>query len=156
MNLKKKICAVLFSNAEEEFLESIYCNNVKESKRILTITVLRSAEYTKFREITGMSIDEFLTGLHTFFTTHYREYAAYDLKKRKWDKTPTLEQECAFPECKSENDIQRDHIIPSSLNKTNSFPFTKTEQNMLPLCSFHNRVKTNSILMGIAFLVDSK
>ena len=156
MSLENKICSVLFSNSEELFVRYAIENDKVSNKSLLAKTVLQPKEYTKFREITGMPIDTFLMEVHSFFTTHYEEFASYDHQKKKWDDKHTIEQKCAFPGCESENDIQRDHVIPSSLNKTNLFPFTRGEQNILPLCAFHNRVKTNSILLGIAFLMDSK
>ncbi len=151
-----KICSVLFSNSEELFIQNAIENDRKSNKILLAKTVLQPKEYPQFRNITGMSIDDFLMNVHSFFTTNYEEFASYDHQKKKWDGKHIIEQKCAFPGCASESNIQRDHVIPSSLNKTNLFPFIISEQNMLPLCAFHNRVKTNSILLGIAFLMDSK
>ena len=156
MCIRDRICDVLFSNSEELFVQYAIENNKQSNIKLLAKTVLQPKEYPKFRNITGMSIDNFLMNVHSFFTTHYEEFASYDHQKKKSDDTHTIEQKCAFPGCESESDIQKDHVIPSSLNKTNLFPFIRSKQNILPLCAFHNRVKTNSILLGIAFLMDSK
>ncbi len=156
MSLKNKICEVLFSDSEELFRLNAIENNILDNKNLLSRTVLKPEEYKKFRQITGMPIDGFLKQLHVFFTAHYDEFASYDHQKKKWSDAHAIENKCTFPGCESDKDIQRDHIIPSSLNKTNLFPFTKGAQNILALCPFHNRVKTNSILLGIAFLMDSK
>ena len=155
MNLAKKICAVLFSDNEQKFRTLVRDNQYIDAKKLLSETVLKSEEYSIFQTKTGLSINDFLTNLSTYFNTHFDEFAEYDHEKKKWsEKYDVVEEKCKFPGCDATERIQKDHIIPSSINKTSLFQFTKEESNLLPLCPFHNRVKTNSILIGIAFLLE--
>ena len=61
---------------------------------------------------------------------------------------------CNWPECNIQNGLQKDHIIPKSVltDEMKKRGGGAWEINGQWLCPFHNRLKTDSILIGIIML----
>ena len=154
MDLGQKICSVIFSNAEQEFSRHLKQRNVKGALSVVK-EIISTSEIRKFRDKTNdMSIKDFLAEVSDFYIRNPEEISDYDKTKKKWEYKSKATGKCKFPGCEEEENLQKDHIIPSFLNKNGQFGFIPEKRNMMPLCPFHNRVKTNSILIGIAFLVE--
>tara|TARA_B110000003_G_C16463905_1_gene462977 strand:+ start:362 stop:844 length:483 start_codon:yes stop_codon:yes gene_type:complete len=153
MKLKEKISLVLFSDIEEKFLELILEGNIDDTLSLIE-QVISPSEFKVFQQKTQMPFPTFLEKLHTLYNTNSDFVADYDKNTSRWNRTFSNKNKvCVFPGCESQN-TQKDHIIPLKLNKTNLFKFIPEPSfNSMPLCNFHNRVKTDSILIGISFLL---
>jgi len=152
--LRTKIASVIFSRREENFRTALERGGLDEAKSF-TDEVISSSEYTAFRTNTGMPFIDFLGSISHFYKTKTDQVASYDLVNHTWDRAIIVDElKCKWPDCNSNYKIQRDHMIPSSLKNARGCEFiTDPNKNFLPLCPFHNRMKTNSILIGIAFIV---
>jgi len=157
MDLQEGINRVLFSNKEGLLREKLISGDIDGTMDIITEFV-PNREFKSFREKTGMGIREFVENLIQFTITDPSLVAEYDTGMKDWNERPEITGErCNFPGCNSRNHIQRDHVMPKFLNKFNHFEFVADENiNFIPLCQFHNRVKTNSILIGLIFLMNKK
>lgn len=156
MSLEEKISKVLFSGIEHNFYELIKNEDFSDAC-ILIRPIISPKEYNLFQEKTQMSFTDFLNRLSQFFKTNPDYVADYDKDTKRWNSSvQSTDTVCAFPGCGSKK-TQNDHIIPYYLNKSNLFDFIKDKRiNLMPLCGFHNRVKTNSILIGISFMLHTE
>ena len=68
--------------------------------------------------------------------------------------TQKSEDCCQWPECHIQSGLQKDHIIPKSVLSDELYRMggANWEANGQWLCSFHNRLKTDSILIGILMI----
>ena len=154
MNLEENINRVLFSNKEGLLREQLILGQENEVTDLISEFVPND-KFRFFRDKTGMSMNAFVKKLIKFASTDSILVAEYDTGVKDWNQKPGIVGErCFFPGCDSTNHIQRDHVIPKFLNKYNQFDFiADPDINFIPLCQFHNRVKTNSILIGLIFLI---
>lgn len=154
MSLKDAIGKVFFSNKEKILRQQLLQGNHDDAMAsIREFVPVRKNRY--FRELTGMSMGGFVQGMINWANREPGLVAEYDTDKKDWDQRPSTDgASCAFPNCGATENIQRDHAIPNFLNKFNDFKFiTNPTINFIPLCPFHNRAKTNSILIGLIFLL---
>lgn len=66
--------------------------------------------------------------------------------------TPLCDQ-CTWPFCNENggHNLQKDHIIPKS-KMGEEVPFiSRPEKNLMWLCAYHNRMKTDSLELGLLF-----
>jgi hypothetical protein len=75
----------------------------------------------------------------------------------KLSNQPEEKGKCTWPGCEIDDDehLQADHIIPKSvlsLTDFKAFGGRNWEDNGQWLCAFHNRLKTDSIMLGLAML----
>jgi hypothetical protein len=154
MSLKDDIGKVFFSNKEkilrQQLLQSNYVDAMASIREFVPVR-----KNKHFRELTSMSIDLFVRRMIAWANKEPGLVAEYDTDKKDWDQRPSTDgASCAFPNCEATENIQRDHAIPKFLNKYNDFEFIPNPYiNFIPLCPFHNRAKTNSILIGLIFLL---
>jgi len=154
MSLKDDIGKVFFSNKEKILRQQLLQGNYDAANASIREFV-PSRKNRPFRDLTGMSIRDFIISMIDWANREPRLVAEYDTDKKDWDQRPSTDgASCAFPNCGATEDIQRDHAIPKFLNKYNDFGFIPNPDiNFIPLCPFHNRAKTNSILIGLIFLL---
>ena len=66
---------------------------------------------------------------------------------------------CSWPYCDNKEEdlfLEKDHILPKSLFPAHATYISEPEINMMWLCAFHNRMKTNSLELGLAFAIGRK
>ena len=154
MSLKDDIAKVFFSNKEKTLRQQLLQgNDTDATASIREFVPVEKNRY--FRQLTGMSMERFIQGMIAWASIEPGLVAEYDTDNADWDQRPRTDgASCAFPNCGATEDIQRDHAIPKFLNKYNNFEFISDPTiNFIPLCPFHNRAKTNSILIGLIFLL---
>mgnify|MGYP001255684396 CR=1 FL=1 len=91
------------------------------------------------------------------FFAHQKAHPDLTQKFLAEPRFPRIDQEgedtCNWPDCKIDTDLEKDHIIPRSClpdsKKTDGKNWVLNGQW---LCSFHNRVKTDGIIVGVLML----
>ena len=154
MSLKDDIGKVFFSNKEKILRQQLLRRNYDGAMASISEFV-PARKNRHFRDLTGMSMGHFVRQMIEWAVQGPRLVAEYDTEKKDWDQRPSTDgASCAFPNCGATENIQRDHAIPKFLNTYNDFKFIPNPDiNFIPLCPFHNRAKTNSILIGLIFLL---
>ncbi len=64
-----------------------------------------------------------------------------------------LRDQCTWPFCNENRSdtLQKDHIIPKSKMGREVIFISKPEKNLMWLCAYHNRMKTDSLELGLLF-----
>jgi hypothetical protein len=84
-----------------------------------------------------------------------KEYV-YKVDARFERGTLAKKDDCSWPYCDNKEEdlfLEKDHILPKSLFPNHTTFISNPEINMMWLCAFHNRMKTNSLELGIAFAI---
>ena len=82
-------------------------------------------------------------------------YWRTDKRPEKLKNQPEETGKCTWPSCEIVENTQADHIIPKSVLSDRDFENiggTYWDLNGQWLCSFHNRLKTDSIMLGLVML----
>lgn len=84
-----------------------------------------------------------------------REYVS-KINPRFSQGVEAKKDQCSWPYCDNKEEdlfLEKDHILPKSLFPISAAFISVQEINMMWLCAFHNRMKTNSLELGIAFAI---
>lgn len=150
--IKNDLKKMFFGDYEKKFMLSL------ENKTVLQFLRQTMLEFNysipDFLNKTGISFQQFCEELQ-----QSNILRAYDEAKgpSSFDGEPRdLPNDCQWPDCSENKALQKDHMIPKSLFDERFYGnfMRNVDYNLLFLCPIHNRMKTNSLMIGLVFLMN--